>query len=67
MSVNDQVMLINVRIVLSFSVHIELAEVGARCLVYIGNICPTVWMEYCAGDVGSAGVLVSVVKNAAAR
>lgn len=55
--------------VLSYSVHIELAEVGARCLAYGGNIYPALWSDYCGGDEGGVGarVVVDVVKNATTR
>ena len=51
------------------SVHIELAEVGARCLAYAGNIYPALWSDYCSGDESGVGarVVVDVVKNATTR
>ena len=53
----------------TLSVHIELSEIGARCLAYTGNIFPSLWTEYCASDDGGVGtrVVVGVVKNATAR
>jgi hypothetical protein len=51
------------------SAHPEVAEVAVRCLAYAGSIYPPLWTDYCGGDEEGAGtrVMVSVVKNAAAR